>query len=398
MDNSRRIRNAAALAVLLMLPLVSACSESKSEPVAAAHPPPAVAVIAVKAEPLAVTNELPGRIAPTRIAQVRPRVSGVVVKRVFEQGTTVKEGDLLYQIDPAPFDVLVRSAQATLQRAEAAQIQARQLSDRQKQLRSRDIASVQDLDNAIAALAQADADVAVAQAGLAAAQLNRQYADVRAPIAGRIGRAMITEGALVSSADQLATIQQFDPVYVDFTQPSRALLQLRKALDAGQLESPAPGQATIHVLMDDGTAYPQPGRLLFSESVVDETTGQVTMRAELPNPDGDLLPGMYVRVQIEQGVQRSAIAIPQQAIQRDAGGAAQVLVVDGNSTIDLRPVTVGRTVGNRIVIESGLKEGDRVVVEGFQKIKPGATVTAEDWVPQTPAAPGAAVAKSASAG
>ena len=229
-----------------LLSLVSACSESEGgAPTAPAMPPPMVSVVEVKPEQLAITNELPGRIAPTRIAEVRPRVSGIVVERVFEQGSQVKQGDVLYRIDPAVFAVQVESAEATLQRAQAVQIQARQQADRQKELRERNISSAQQQDNAVAALAQADADVAVAQAGLTAARLNLEYAAVKAPIAGRIGRAMITEGALVSSAESLATIQQLDPVYVDFTQSSTELLRLRQALETGVLDSPAPGEASV---------------------------------------------------------------------------------------------------------------------------------------------------------
>jgi len=366
---------------LILLSLVAACSESEGSTAAApAMPPAAVSFVEAKPEPLPVTNELPGRVAPTRIAEVRPRISGIVVERVFEQGSMVEQGDVLYRIDSEAFRVQVESAQATLMRAEAAQLLARQQADRQSELRERNISSIQQQDNAIATLAQADADVAAARAGLAAAQLNLEYADVKAPIAGRIGRAMITEGALVSSAESLATIQQLDPVYVDFTQSSRELMRLRQALEAGVLDSPAPGEASVRIRLDDGSDYPQPGRLLFSEATVDPTTGQVTMRAEVPNPKGDLLPGLYVRVLIEQGIEKSAIAVPQQAIQRDAGGASQVYVVNAENVAELRPVRVGRALGgSRVVIDDGLTGGEKVVVEGFQKLRPGAQVNPQAW-------------------
>jgi len=346
-------------------------------------PPSVVSVVTVESEPLAITNELPGRIAPTRIAEVRPRVSGIVVDRVFEQGSIVRQGDTLYQIEPAPFEVLVASAEATLQRAHAARDQARRVSERQMALADKRIISAQQQDDAIAALAQADADVAVADAGLRTARLNLDYASVRAPIEGRIGRALITEGALVSSAESLATIQQLDPVYVDFTQSSGELLRLRQALAAGQLDSPATDQASIRMMLDDGTEYKHRGKLLFSEASVDETTGQVTLRAEFANPDGDLLPGMYARVAIDQGVERSAIAIPQQAIQRDAGGRSQVFVATEANAAEVRNVTVGRAIGNRSVITGGLAVGDKVIVEGFQKIRAGAPVQPEPWQPAT---------------
>jgi membrane fusion protein, multidrug efflux system len=379
-------RTTAVSALLLAL---AACSESQGQTNAGAPqmPPSPVSVVEAQPEALPITNELPGRVAPTRIAEVRPRVSGIIVERVFEQGTQVEAGDVLYRIDPASFEVQVASAEATLQRARAVQSQARQVADRQAELANRRIASTQQRDDALAALAQADADVAVAEAGVASAQLNLDYASVKAPIAGTIGRALITEGALVSSTESLATIQQLDPVYIDFTQSSAELLRLRQALAAGQLQSPAPGEAAVRMHMDDGTEYPHPGRLLFSEASVDATTGQVTLRAEVPNPDGDLLPGMYVRVRIEQGIEPNAIAVPQQAVQRDAGGRSQVYVVTAENAAELRQVRVGRTIDTRVVVTDGLAAGDRVVVEGFQKLRPGAPVNAQPWPAEGAEAP-----------
>ncbi|MDE1158180.1 MAG: efflux RND transporter periplasmic adaptor subunit [Neorhizobium sp.] len=343
-------------------------------------PPSAVGVVTVNPEDLPIINDLPGRIAPTRLAEVRPRVSGIVVARVFEQGAQVKEGDVLYKIDPAPFQVQVDSAQATLRRAKATQLLARNTADRQEQLRKSNVASAQNFDDATGQLAQADADVAVAEAGLAQAKLNLQYANVTAPISGRIGRALITEGALVSStgSENLATIQQLDPIYADFTQPAGDLIRLRKALEGGKLMNGA-NEAKVMLSLDDGTEYDQPGKLLFSEAAVDETTGQVTLRGEFPNPKGDLLPGMYVRVKIEQGVERGAIAVPQQAIQRDAGGQASVYVVNADNKVEARRVTVERALGQRSVISQGLKGGDKVIADGFQKIGPGATVNPQPW-------------------
>lgn len=343
--------------------------------------PVPVSVLTVTQEDVPILNELPGRIAPTRIAEVRPRVSGIVVARVFEQGSYVKEGDVLYRIDPAPFKVQVDSARATLQRAEAVQLQARQNADRQVTLRQRDISSGQQYDAAIAALAQADADVAAAKANLAAAELNLQYSEVKAPISGRIGRALITEGALVGTgaADILATIQQLDPVYADFTQSANELLHLRRAMKSGEIAGDKPDEPPVRLLFDDGSPYHHTGRLLFSEAAVDALTGQVTLRGEFPNPQGDLLPGMYVRVIIQQGVQRSAIAIPQQAVQRDGSGRSQVYVVKDGKTAELRMVTTGRVVDNRWVIENGLKAGEQIIVEGFQKLRPGAPVNLQPW-------------------
>jgi len=381
--------------VLLAATLVLAGAMSAT-PLRAQMPPNMpvpVSVLTVAQEDVPILNELPGRIAPTRIAEVRPRVSGIVVARVFEQGTHVKEGDVLYRIDPAPFKVQVDSARATLQRAEAVQLQARQNADRQQTLRQRDITSAQQYETAVATLAQADADIAAAKANLAAAELNLQYSEVKAPISGRIGRALITEGALVGTAatDILATIQQLDPVYADFTQSANELLHLRRAMKSGGIASDKPDEAAVRLLFDDGSPYQHKGRLLFSEAAVDALTGQVTLRGEFPNPEGDLLPGMYVRVIIQQGVQRNAIAIPQQAVQRDGGGRSQVYVIKDGKTADLRMVTTGRVVDNRWVIENGLKAGDQIIVEGFQKLRPGAPVTPQPW--KGPASNGASSAK-----
>ena len=369
---------------ILVALLVSACTDQDRKAAAPAEAPPiAVGTIKVEPKPLPVTNNLPGRIAPTRIAEVRPRVSGIVVERVFTQGSIVKAGDVLYRIDPAPFRVRVESAEATLKRAEAVRLQAQQQSDRVRELRERNVASAQQFESATAALAQADADVAIARAGLAAAKLDLEYSEVAAPIGGRIGRALITEGALVSanSPESLATIQQLDPIYADFTQPAGELLGLRRALQEGAITKGDPDAANVRLLFDDGSQYRHPGRLLFSEATVDATTGQVTLRGEFPNPDGDLLPGMYVRVLIERGVQSDAIAVPLQAVQRDGGGQASVYVLRDDGKLDLRPVVTGRALGNDQVIDGGLKPGEEVVAEGFQKIRPGARFNGEPWKP-----------------
>ncbi len=343
-------------------------------------PPAAVSVLTLKPEAVPLTSDLPGRIAPTRIAEVRPRVSGILEERVFQQGGMVKEGDVLYKIDPVPFRVKVASARAALQRAVASQQLARQQMERQQQLRQRNISSQQELDTATATLAQADADVASAQANLDEANLNLGYTSVKAPISGKIGRALITEGALVSAtgSESLATIQQLDPVYADFTQSSNDMLRLKRALESGELSSPAPGEASVEIVLDDGTPYPEKARLLFSESAVDATTGQVTMRSEVPNPRGDLLPGMYVRVRIEQAVRQAALAVPQKAVVRDGQGGAQVYVVNEENKAVLTPITLGPVSGDRWVVQSGLKAGERIVVEGLQKVQPGATVQPEE--------------------
>lgn len=380
-----------AIFLLSGLALLASCQKEEQGQAKQAPPPMPVGVVTVAEEALPIINDLPGRIAPTRLAEVRPRISGIVVERVFEQGSQVKQGDVLYRIDPAPFQVQVDSAQATLARAKAAQLQARQTADRQIQLRKSNVASQQEYDTAVSQLAQADAEVAVADAGLANAQLNLEYSHVTAPISGRIGRALITEGALVSanSTENLATIQQLDPIYADFTQPAADLIRLRKALQAGKLMT-GDNEAEVKLVLDDGTPYDLSGRLLFSEAAVDATTGQVTLRGEFPNPHGDLLPGMYVRVQIQQGVEKAAFAVPQQAVQRDVGGQASVLIVGQDNKVEQRRVTVGRAVGDRSAISQGLKAGDRVIVDGFQKTAPGATVQPQPWSAEKPAAQAAA--------
>lgn len=368
-------------ALLLAASFLTACgdnTETASSP--SARPAMPVSYVEVKAEALPILNDLPGRIAPTRLAEVRPRVSGIVIERVFEQGTKVNQGDVLYRIDPAPFQVKVDMAEASLAHAKASQLQARQAADRQEQLRKSNVSSAQNHESAVAQLAQANADVASAEASLSEAKLNLQYAEVTAPISGQIGRALITEGALVSanSPENLATIQQLDPIYADFTQPVADLIRLRKALQDGELMT-GPNEAEVKLLLDDGSVYPTTGRLLFSEAAVDATTGQVTLRGEFPNPHGDLLPGMYVRVQIEQGIEKNALAVPQQAVQRNADGLASVLVVNPENVVELRSVRVNRILGDRFVISGDIKEGDRVITEGFQKTAPGATVAPQEF-------------------
>ena len=347
-------------------------------------PPPAVSVLKLTAHAVPVMSELPGRIAATRVAEVRAQVTGILQERVFEQGTLVKKGDVLYRIDPDLFRVRVASAEATLQRAKALQANAKQQFDRQKELRARDVASGASFDTAAANLAQSDADVALAEAALEEARINLGYTEVRAPITGIIGGALVTEGALVTTLDanqKLALIQQIDPVYADFTQSSAELLALKRAVADGKLASPAPGQARVELVFDDGTIYAQPGRLLFSSASVDAMTGQVTLRAEFPNPKSDLLPGLYVRIRIEQAVRDGAITVPQRAILRAQDGKAQVYVVASDGTVEARAVTLGQTFGSDWVVEAGLKSGEQIIVDGVQKAQPGGKVTVEAWKP-----------------
>ncbi|WP_083946292.1 efflux RND transporter periplasmic adaptor subunit [Pontibaca methylaminivorans] len=340
-------------------------------------PPVAVTVQQMRGHPLPVVNELPGRVAATRTAEVRPRVDGIVVSRVFEQGRFIEEGEVLYRIDPAGFKVRVASAQATLARAKAAQLNAADRLRRVEALRERGVSAGVELDNAVTAVAQADADVAIAEASLQEAQLNLGYTAVTAPISGVVGRALVTEGALVNAqSDVMATIQQLDPVYVDFTQSSSEVFALRRALAAGRLNMISDDAAQVQLLFDDGSEYAHAGRLLLSEASVDSTTGQITLRAEFPNPDGDLLPGLYVRIRIEQALRENALTIPQMAVQRDQSGQAYVYVLkpEDEDTVARRDVILGRTTNNLWLVEEGLQEGDRVVIAGAQKLYPDAQV------------------------
>lgn len=341
--------------------------------------PATVGVLTVAEQAVPVLNELPGRVAATRISEVRARVSGILLERVFEQGALVKEGDVLYRINPELFRVRVESAEAALQRAEATLANSRQQLKRQLTLRERNIASGVEYETAEVTVKQAEADVAASKAVLKEAKINLGYTEVRAPITGVIGGALITEGALVvaDGTQNLALIQQIDPVYADFTQPAAELLKLKRAVEQGLLDSPAPGQISVQLVFDDGSVYGHEGRLLFSSAGVDATTGQVTLRGEFPNPKGDLLPGLYVRVRVEQAVRRNAIVVPQRAINRTMEGAAQVFVVGDGDTVEARDVKLGRVTSGNWIVEDGLKPGDRVIVDGVMKAQPGGKVTPE---------------------
>lgn len=341
-------------------------------------PPTPVSVQTMKSQPLPVINELPGRVAATRTAEVRPRIGGIVLERVFTQGSYVNAGDVLFKIDPAQYDVRVASAKATLARAEAARENAKDQLARTEALRARRVTAGVDLENATTTLAQAEADVAIAIASLQEAQLNAGYTDVTAPISGIVGRALVTEGALVSAqTDILATIQQLDPVYVDVTQSSSQLFALQRARAAGELMMTENDQAQVQLFFDDGSEYPHPGKLLFSEASVDSSTGQITLRAEFPNPDGMLLPGLYVRARLEQAIRENALSIPQMAVQRDTNGQAFVYVLKDGDMVERRDLTLGQTVESAWLVEDGLEPGDRVVVEGAQKLYPDAKVAPE---------------------
>ena len=364
-----------------MAPLLAGCDEPTAATAAATPFEPDVSVVVVQPRARSMVRELPGRIAPTRVSEVRPRVSGIIVERLFHQGSEVKAGDPLYRIDPRPFEVDVQSSDAALARAKAVLEQATQHANRIATLTTQRAAPEARNEEAIAARRQAEADVEGRKADVARAKLNLDYATIRAPISGIIGAALVSEGALVVQNDSqsLATIQQLDPIYADFTQSVTEMNQLRRALEAGELDRISPDAMKVRLVLDDGDRYPLTGKLLFSDAKVDAQTGQVTLRGEFPNPKRELLPGMYVRVQLEQGIDTDAIAVPQQAIQRNGGGGSEVFVVKDDGHVAIQPVRTGSVQDGQWFVTEGLKSGDKVVVEGFQKFAPGDRVRPQSW-------------------
>lgn len=353
----------------------------KSTTGTSAPPPPAeVGVVTIAPSAAALTTDLPGRVEASRVAEVRARTAGVVLERRFREGADVKAGDVLYRIDPAPLQAALARAEAVLARAQANEVQATLRAERFAPLVETRAISRQDYDDAVAAQAEARADVAGAKAAVATARLDLGYATVTAPIDGRIGRAEVTEGALVGqgAATLLARIQQLDVVYVDITQSSSELLRLRRALQRGELAQVAPDAATVTIVRGDGSEHPHPGTLLFTDVSVDPSTGAVSLRAEVPNPDGDLLPGEFVRARLPQAVLTDAITVPQQAVARSGGGAS-VLVVGPEDKVAVRPVEVGDAIGDAWLVTSGLAAGDRVIVDGLQKARPGSAVKPVAW-------------------
>lgn len=391
------------LLIALALPL-AACGPKPAATAPAAPPPAEVGV--VKAEPASVglVTELPGRTEASRSAQVRARVAGIVQRQLFREGSDVKAGQPLFRLDDAPYRATLASAQAALARAEANVMQTRAQAERYKPLAEANAISQQEYIAAQAAFKQAEADVASAKAAMQTAQINVGYAAVASPIAGRIGRALVTEGALVGQgeATQLAVVQQIDPLYVNFTQPAGEVMRLRAAIASGAYTSAgSAGSVAVTVLLEDGSVYPLRGKLLFSELSVDPSSNQITLRAEVPNPKGALLPGLYVRVRLEQAQVPSGILLPQQAVQRGSAGDT-VMVVGADGKVAARPVKVSLGQGRQWVVLDGLAAGEQVVVEGFQKIRPNAVVKPVPWQAAAsgvaaPAAPAASAAASAPA-
>lgn len=388
--STKHLRVGGLVMALALVMAVTACSKQEQ----GGAPPqgggaPEVGVYTVSSQRLPITTELAGRTQPFQIAEVRPQVGGIVKERLFREGGDVRAGTPLYQIDAAVYQVNRDVAMAALAKAEANLASTQVRARRYEELASIQAVSQQDRDDAVTAVRQAEADVAVSKANLESTRINLAYTQVTAPISGRIGKSSVTAGALVTAnqAAALTTIQQLDPIYVDVTQSSAELLRLRRDLAAGRLQRAAGNQARVKLTLEDGSAYAHEGKLAFSDVTVDQGTGTVTLRALFPNPDKVLLPGMYVRAVLEEGVREDALVVPQQGVTRDAKGNATALVVNAEGKVELRILKTQRALGNLWLVNEGLQLGDRVIVEGVQRARPGAQVNA---VPAGASAPAAA--------
>jgi membrane fusion protein (multidrug efflux system) len=388
--------------VLAMAVLLAACGQGDKKAEAPAKagggmPAPEVGVVVATPGDIGLVTELPGRLEASRVAEVRARAAGILQRRLFKEGSDVKAGQPLFAIDAAPYQATYQSAQAQVLRAQAAVTRTTEVAKRYEPLVAANAISKQDYADAVAARAQAEADLAVAKASVQTAKISLDYAAVTAPISGRIGRALVTEGALVGQGEPtpLAVVQQINPLYVNFTQSASDALRLRRAMEAGTLKRAGNGEAaSVRIVLEDGSTYAQSGKLLFTDLTVDQTTGQITLRAEVPNPKGDLLPGLYVRVQVEQAQASNAIAVPQQAVTRGENGNTLTVVGEGGK-LEKRQVKITAGQNNRWIVTEGLKAGEQVMVDGFQKLQmlpPGTPVKAVPWQP-----PGQAPAPAASA-
>ncbi len=363
---------------LLLAMALAACNSEK-----AAAPPPQpqlqVSVVSLHPQPVAITAELPGRVSASLIAEIRPQVSGIIKARLYREGSEVKAGDVLYEIDPAPYQAALDSALAAQHKAEAAVTNAQVRADRYRELLQRNAGSKQDADDAAATLGQAQADVAAAKANVEAARINLAYTKVTAPIDGRIDKSALTQGALVTAnqAAILTTIRKLDPINVDVTQSSTNLLKFRNDIASGRLKFTGPNVA-VKLKLDTGDAYAQSGKLEFAEANIDETTGTFTVRAEFPNPERLLLPGMFVRAVIQEGIAENNFLLPQRAVGRNTKGEATAKFVSADGKVEERVLVTRRNIGNNWLVDSGVKDGERIIVEGGQLVRPGQTVTANE--------------------
>lgn len=372
--------------LLAFILVLSSCTNKPKAGPPPTPPPQEVGVITLQPEKVTLISELPGRTAAFRVAEVRPQVGGILQKRLFTEGRDVKAGEQLYQIDAAPYKAAQDSARAALDRAEAILASTKLTADRYKSLAPENAISKQDLDLAVAAQAQAEADVAASKAALETAFINLLYTKVQAPLNGRIGRSTITEGALVTpgQATPLATIQQIDPIYVDVTRSSIEMLRLKNELAAGKIKQDEKGATNVRLVLEDGSEYDQPGKLEFTEISVDPGTGSVTIRAIFPNPQHQLLPGMFVHARVEEGTDEQAILVPQEAVTHNFKGDPTLLVVNQEQKVEQRKLKTDRTIGNRWLVTEGVQAGERVIVEGLQKTGQGATVHAVEAKPSSP--------------
>lgn len=384
-----------AVLVAVSLTAVAACGEEPqgAKPAAQEKPPTEVGAITVEARRAPVTAELPGRTSAFRVAEIRPQVDGIIRKRLFNEGGVVEAGQPLYQIDDKRYRAALAAANAALQKAEANVAVTTAKARRFGQLLESSAVSRQNYDEAIAAQKQAEAESAAARAEIEAARINLDYTTVTSPISGRIGKSSVSEGALVTAnqVTALAVVQQLDPIYVDLSQSLAQLTQLRRDLAAGNVsrDPGEPGRAPVTVIMDSaGTAYPRKGELLFSDVTVEPDTATVQLRAVVPNPDAVLLPGMFVRARVEQGVRENAILIPQRAVARTPDGSPQVWLIGEGDTVAARRIETDHAIGNDWLVDSGLKPGDRIVVEGLQKVRPGAKVKPVPYAEKAPAGAG----------
>ena len=380
------------LLILIAGMILTSCEKKNTTVGKSPSTPPEVGVIIVQPQRVTLTTELAGRTSAHLIAEVRPQVGGIIQKRLFTEGSDVKAGEILYQIDPATYQAAYNSAKASLARAEANVINARLKAERYRELIKNNFVSQQDYDDVNAAFKLAEADIEAAKAALETARINLAYTRITAPISGRIGRSTVTDGALVTANQSaaLATIQQLSPMYVDVTQSSAELLHLKQNLASGLLKNSTTGQARVKLILEDGSAYTLPGTLKFSDVTVDQSTGSITLRAIFPNPKQILLPGMFVRAILEEGVDEHAILVPQRGVTRSPDGNAMVLVVGGEEKVETRTIKVVRTVGDNWLVSEGLKAGDRVILEGLQKARPGTSVKAVEFGSKTGGTPAGA--------
>lgn len=373
--NSKAIqRIASVIGLLALLVVVTACGRSQGGPQQAG--PPEVSVAVMKAERVTITTELPGRTAPLLVAEVRPQVSGIIKDRLFAEGSDVKAGQVLYQIDPATYEAAYAGARAALARSEANVVSIRSRVERYKELVTVNAVSRQEYDDALAALKQVEAEIEANKAATETARINVAYTRVTAPISGRTGKSNVTVGALVTANQPLplTVVQQLDPIYVDAVQSSANLLELKRKMAEGRIKGAGPDQTRVKLLLEDGTPYPAEGSLKFSDVTVDPSTGSFILRMVFPNPKHTLLPGMYVRAVVQEGVVDGAILTPQQSVSRDPKGNPYTLVVDGEGKVQARPLAVDRAVGDKWLVSAGLKPGDRVIAEGIQRVRPGVPV------------------------